>query len=124
MQKLILVGAGGFLGACLRYVVTLNSAKVFGTNFPYGTLIVNVAGGIVIGIIMELSQTTNLITDNMKLLLATGIMGGLTTFSTFSFETVSLFSSGNYMPAILNTGLNVLLSFSGVVLGKYAAHIM
>lgn len=124
MQKLILVGAGGFLGACLRYVVTLNSAKVFGTNFPYGTLIVNVAGGIVIGIIMELSQTTNLITDNMKLLLATGIMGGLTTFSTFSFETVSLFSSGNYMPAILNTGLNVLLSFSGVVFGKYAAHIM
>lgn len=124
MQKLMLVGAGGFLGACLRYVITLNSAKIMGTDFPYGTLIVNITGGIIIGIIMELSQTSNAVSDNMKLFLTTGIMGGLTTFSTFSYETVSFFSRGDYMPAILNTGLNVFLSFSGVVLGKYAAHIM
>lgn len=124
MQKLMLVGAGGFLGACLRYVITLNSAKIMGTDFPYGTLIVNITGGIIIGIIMELSQTSNAVSDNMKLFLTTGIMGGLTTFSTFSYETVSFFSRGDYMPAILNTGLNVFLSFSGVVLGKYAANIM
>ncbi len=124
MQKLMLVGAGGFLGACLRYVITLNSAKIMGTDFPYGTLIVNITGGIIIGIIMELSQTSNAVSDNMKLFLTTGIMGGLTTFSTFSYETVSFFSRGDYMPAILNTGLNVFLSFFGVVLGKYAANIM
>ncbi len=124
MQKLMLVGAGGFLGACLRYVITLNSAKIMGTDFPYGTLIVNITGGIIIGIIMELSQTSNAVSDNMKLFLTTGIMGGLTTFSTFSYETVSFFSRGDYMPAILNTGLNVFLSFFGVVLGKYADNIM
>lgn len=119
MQNIILVGAGGFLGACLRYIVTLNSAKVFGTDFPYGTLIVNVAGGIIIGIIMELSQNSGMVSDDMKLFLTTGIMGGLTTFSTFSYETVSFFAGGNYMLAISNTGLNVFLSFSGVLLGKY-----
>lgn len=124
MQKLMLVGTGGFLGAYLRYVITLNSAKIMGTDFPYGTLIVNITGGIIIGIIMELSQTSNAVSDNMKLFLTTGIMGGLTTFSTFSYETVSFFSRGDYMPAILNTGLNVFLSFFGVVLGKYAANIM
>ncbi len=119
MLNIILVGAGGFLGACLRYIVTLNSAKVFGTDFPYGTLIVNVTGGIVIGIIMEFSQNSGMVSDNMKLFLTTGIMGGLTTFSTFSYETISFFAGGNYILAILNAGLNVFLSFSGVLLGKY-----
>ncbi|HAQ41135.1 MAG TPA: fluoride efflux transporter CrcB [Clostridiales bacterium] len=119
MLNIILVGAGGFLGACLRYIVTLNSAKVFGTDFPYGTLIVNVTGGIVIGIIMELSQNSGMVSDNMKLFLTTGIMGGLTTFSTFSYETISFFAGGNYILAILNAGLNVFLSFFGVLLGKY-----
>jgi len=77
MLNIILVGAGGFLGACLRYIVTLNSAKVFGTDFPYGTLIVNVTGGIIIGIIMELSQNSGIVSDDMKLFLTTGIMGGI-----------------------------------------------
>jgi CrcB protein len=118
MQKLILVGAGGFLGACLRYSITCGSTKIFGSAFPYGTLIVNVTGGIIIGIIMEASSSTNFISENMKLFLATGIMGGLTTFSTFSFETVSFLSSGSYIKAILNISLNLILSLSGVLLGK------
>lgn len=119
MQKLFYVGIGGFIGACLRYIISIYSPKLFGTQLPYGTLIVNVIGGILIGLIMELSLTTDLISPNSKLFLTTGIMGGLTTFSTFSYETVTLFSQGSYILAMLNTGLNIVLSMTGVVVGQF-----
>lgn len=119
MDKVILVGIGGFIGASLRYLISIGTTKWFGNQFPHGTLIVNIAGGLLIGFIFELYISTDLITPNMKLFLTTGIMGGLTTFSTFSYETVTLFSSGNYITGILNTCLNLFLSFGGVALGKY-----
>ncbi len=124
MNKLIYVGIGGFIGACLRYIVSVNSSKLFGTQLPYGTLIVNIAGGILIGLIMEYSLTSDSVSADMRLFLTTGIMGGLTTFSTFSYETVTLFSNGSYMLGTLNTCLNLFLSLGGVVLGKYASHIL
>jgi CrcB protein len=122
MNKLLYVGIGGFIGACLRYMISTNSSKMFGTGFPYGTLIVNVVGGLIIGLIMELSLTTDLISPNLRLFLTTGIMGGLTTFSTFSYETVSLFNDGSYMLGTLNTCLNLFLSLGGVVLGEFISH--
>lgn len=124
MQKLIYVGIGGLIGASLRYIISINSAKLFGTQMPYGTLIVNVLGGFLIGLIMELSLTTDLVSPNLRLFLTTGIMGGLTTFSTFSYETINLFSDGSYILGILNTSLNLFLSLGGVVLGKFVAHII
>lgn len=124
MKQLFYVGIGGFIGACLRYIISLYSSKLLGTQLPYGTLIVNVLGGILIGLIMELSLTTNLISPNLKLFLTTGIMGGLTTFSTFSYETVTLFSNGSYVLAMLNGGLNLFLSIAGVVVGKFIGQII
>lgn len=118
MQKLFYVGIGGFIGASLRYVISASSSRLLGTEFPFGTLIVNFLGGFLIGLIMELSLTPNLISQNLKLFLTTGIMGGLTTFSTFSYETVTLFNNGSFMLAGLNAGLNLFLSLAGVVLGK------
>lgn len=123
MQKLFYVGIGGFLGASLRYLITINSQKFFGNHFPYGTLIVNILGGLFFGLIMEINCTTNLISSDFKLFLTTGIMGGLTTFSTFSYETVSFFTSGNYTLACLNTCLNLFLSLLGIILGKSILHI-
>lgn len=124
MQKLLFVGIGGFIGASLRYLISVNSAKLFGTRLPYGTLIVNVLGAILIGLIIELSLTKSLIPSNLKLFLTTGIMGGLTTFSTFSYETIGLFSAGSSMLATLNIGLNLFLSLSGVVLGQLIARMI
>ena len=124
LQKLIYVGVGGCIGACLRYLISTGSPKVFGNQLPWGTLIVNVVGGILIGFIVQLSSSTNFISPNLKLFLTTGIMGGLTTFSTFSLETVTLFSDGNYMLGSLNAFLNLFLSLGGVVLGKFAANII
>lgn len=122
MQNLIFVGIGGFIGACLRYFVSLSSSKLFGNQLPYGTLIVNILGGILIGLIMEISFTTDLISPNVRLFLVTGIMGGLTTFSTFSYETISLFSDVGYYLGTLNIFLNLFLSLLGVLAGKYISN--
>lgn len=121
MQKVLLVGIGGFLGAALRYIISIGSTKIFGAQFPYGTLIVNVLGGFFIGLIFQLSLTTKLISPDLRLFLTTGIMGGLTTFSTFSYETVNLLSESRYLAVTLNIGLNLFLSLFGVVLGKLTA---
>lgn len=119
LQKIIYVGIGGAIGAVIRYMVTIQSAKMINSNIPIGTLIVNVVGGFLIGIIMELSMSTDLISPNFRIFLTTGIMGGLTTFSTFSYETISLINNGRYMLGITNVLLNVFLSIGGVALASY-----
>jgi fluoride exporter len=124
MQNILCVGLGGFIGASLRYIISINSTKLFGAQFPYGTLIVNVIGGLFIGLIMELCITTNAISPSLKLFLVTGIIGGLTTFSTFSYETVTLFIEDNYVAGMLNTVLNLFLSIAGVVIGKFLIQII
>ncbi|KNY30153.1 CrcB-like protein [Pseudobacteroides cellulosolvens ATCC 35603 = DSM 2933] len=96
MDKILCVGIGGFIGAALRYLISTGAVRVFKSDFSFGTLIVNVIGAVLIGFIMQLSIYPSFITPNMKLFLTTGILGGLTTFSTFSFETVSLYQSGRY----------------------------
>lgn len=118
MQKIIFVGIGGGIGAVIRYLVTIQSTKMINSDFPLGTLIVNVVGGFLIGMIAELSISTDLISPELKLFLTTGIMGGLTTFSTFSLETINLISSGRYFFGIANIFLNLSLSLGGVVLAK------
>ncbi|EHJ02417.1 CrcB-like protein [Clostridium sp. DL-VIII] len=124
MQKIIYVGIGGCIGAILRYIVTMQSAKMMNSSLPIGTLIVNVVGGFLIGMIAELSMSTDLISPNLKLFLTTGIMGGLTTFSTFSLETITLMSDGRYILGMLNVCLNVFLSLGGVVLARLLCRVI
>jgi len=117
LQKVICVGIGGFIGAAMRYLISIQSSKLLNSSIPLGTLIANVLGGFLIGVIMEISMSTDLISPNLKLFLTTGIMGGLTTFSTFSYETISLLGDGKYLLGIGNIFLNLILSLGGVVLG-------
>ncbi len=127
MQKLLLtliVGLGGFLGASFRYFISTLAAKNFGGNFPYGTLIANILGALLIGFIMELSMDSALISSNMKLFLTTGIMGGLTTFSTFSYETISMLSNGNTTLGIENIILNLGCSLLFVIIGQRFAKVL
>ena len=114
--NIICVGCGGFLGAISRYIISIYTSKQFLFKIPLGTLIVNVLGGFLIGFIMELTIKNNFISPQLKLFLTTGIMGGLTTFSTFSYETIVLIKEGNILLAILNILLNLILSLLGVVL--------
>lgn len=119
MEKIIFVGIGGFIGASLRYIISINPPiKLFGVQLPYGTLLVNVIGGLLVGVIMELSISTDWVSPNLKLFLTTGMMGGLTTFSTFSYETIILFNESRYLLGALNICLNLFLSLGAVLVGK------
>ncbi len=93
------VGIGGFLGANARYFLGREIIERYGAAFPWGTLTINVAGSLLIGLIMEfLGQ--RLVTDPVyRLFLVVGFLGGFTTFSSFAFETVTLLDSGKYARA-------------------------
>ncbi|WP_297438927.1 fluoride efflux transporter CrcB [uncultured Clostridium sp.] len=120
----LVVGCGGFIGAALRYLISLWATKGIGAGFPFGTLIVNILGAILIGFFMETSSRTNFISPTARTFLTTGMMGGLTTFSTFSFETMTIFSHGSIGLGSLNIGLNLVLSLVGVVIGQFIAKIL
>ena len=118
LQKILFVGLGGFAGASLRYIVMLASVGLFGERMLWGTMIVNAVGGLLAGIVMELGIASELISPAMRLFLMTGILGGFTTFSAFSWETMSLFSDGSWLRASLNILLNMALSLGAVMLGR------
>ncbi|MEA4816070.1 MAG: fluoride efflux transporter CrcB [Lachnospiraceae bacterium] len=117
MIKVLYVGIGGCIGSMLRYFISFYAPKLFGSQLPYGTLIVNVVGGVLIGFLMDLCML-NEVPHELRLFLTTGIIGGFTTFSTFSYETVNFFYAGDFLPGFLNMGLNLFLGFGGVILGK------
>ncbi|MDR1564545.1 MAG: fluoride efflux transporter CrcB [Oscillospiraceae bacterium] len=120
MLEFIIVGLGGFLGTCLRFALTKLTAKL-PIEIPCGTLISNVAAGLFIGFILGLEQQSTAISPKVRLFLTTGFMGGLSTFSTFSAETVKLFQEGKPWLAAGNMLLNLALSLAAVVLGMWCA---
>lgn len=118
MLPFVAVGVGGALGACLRYIISISLSKFFG-SFPYATLLSNVIAGFFIGVVIEFDRQTSLLSPNARLFLTTGILGGLSTFSTFSLETIDSFRSGQTLVASINIALNLGLSLLCVVLGSY-----
>lgn len=114
---LLSIGMGGFIGAILRYSISNWVNISYGSsNFPYGTLTVNVIGSFMIGFFFLYFQQINL-SVYQKSLLITGLLGALTTFSTFSLETVLLLQHEQYLKAFSNVVLNVLFSVGATFLG-------
>lgn len=124
MLKIVLVGFGGMLGSVLRYLMNLYAPKVLGPEFPFVTLFVNVLGGVFIGFVMGLSQSYEDFSPELRLFLTTGIAGGFTTFSAFSYETMNLLTSDTYWVGIWNIACNVLLSLVAVFVGKSLAQLL
>ncbi len=122
MTKLALIGLGGFIGANLRYLISVALAQLLGTGFPYGTLAVNGIGSFVLGLVMALSQLLPFGTE-LRLFVGTGMMGALTTFSTFSYETLEMLRTANYGLAASNILLNLSISFVAVWLGWTVARL-
>jgi CrcB protein len=108
-MEYIWVGIGGFLGANARYILGGTVANRLGTTFPYGTLIVNLTGAVVIGILLTL-LTDRVVTDpHWRQLTVVGFLGGYTTFSSYTFEAIGLMQSGRWTSALLYViGSNVL----------------
>ena len=117
LEKWLLVMLGGSLGAASRYGVSLLSARFFGPQFPYGTMLVNLAGCFLIGLLFALADRSRLLTPDVRLLLITGYLGALTTFSTFSLETVSAGRAGLTLQALTNILINNLGGLSLTWLG-------
>lgn len=115
-QALLLVALGGALGSVARHLASLGVARWSGPGFPWGTLFVNIAGSLLIGLVMAWVLKAGEARENMRLLLVTGVLGGFTTFSSFSWETWRLLEDGRLAAA----GANILLSVGLCLLGTAA----
>ncbi len=116
MNKVWLVFIGGGIGAATRYGTTLLAGKWFGTGFPWGTLIVNLGGCFLIGIILGLAEKSNLIQPSTRLFFVTGFLGGLTTFSSYALESIVALRSSTYL-ALANIAANNLIGLALVACG-------
>lgn len=117
MEKLLLVAVGGSIGSCARYLVSMWSSGRFGVGFPYGTLIVNIVGSFIIGAFMSAATERFIINPNWRFLIVVGFCGGLTTFSSFSYETLKLLEDTDLNLAMLNIFANMVLGFLATWLG-------
>ena len=120
-MQFLWIGLGGFLGANARYIVALWAAGRWGTGFPYGTLIANVAGCFLIGFFLTLATEWLTIPTEVRLFVAVGFLGGFTTFSSFGFETLQLVEQSRWGAAALNIFADVVLGLIGVVTGIFLA---
>jgi CrcB protein len=122
MQTVLFIAGFGALGCLARYYLSSWVYALMGRGFPYGTLAVNIVGAFFIGFVMELSLRSTLISTNLRVGLTIGFMGGLTTFSTFSFETFKLLEDGQFVVALTNVLMSVfvclLLTWLGIIVAR------
>lgn len=123
MKIILAIGIGSFIGGIARYLVTILVQSKTATAFPYGTLLVNIAGCFLIGLVYSLSEKGGLSVD-WRLFLATGILGGFTTFSAFSMETVFMLREGLLSTALLYVTLSVFLGFAATALGFFSFKLL
>jgi CrcB protein len=117
MMGFLIVFLGGGIGAALRHGVNLGSARLLGTAFPYHTLIINVTGSLVMGLIAGYFALKGDSSQSWRLFLTTGILGGYTTFSAFSLDAALLYERGELGLAALYVGASVALSIGGLFAG-------
>jgi CrcB protein len=122
VERLLLIAVGGAFGTVIRYLVGGLALQWLGAGFPYGTLIVNMTGAFLIGLVQALAADTALVPESTRLFLATGMLGGLTTYSAFSYETAHLLELQAWHLAAINvvvtTVLCLVLCFLGIGAGR------
>lgn len=116
MQSLIYIALGGGLGAVARHLVSEASKRYAGTSFPYGTMTVNILGSLLMGLLIGWLVTKQA-GENLKLFLATGFLGGFTTFSAFSLDAINLLERKAYTPFMLYVGGSVIIAIMALWVG-------
>ena len=124
MFHLLLVAVGGAIGASLRHFVNLGSLRLLGPGFPWGTMAINIAGSLVMGVFIELLARRFNASNEVRLFVATGILGGFTTFSAFSLDFAVLWERGATIPALGYAIVSVVGSIIALFLGLWLARTL
>lgn len=124
MQVALLIAGLGALGCVTRYYLSGWTYDLFGRSFPYGTFAVNILGAFAIGLIMEFGMRSTLLPANLRIGLTIGFLGGLTTFSTFSYETFKLLEDGELFMATTNVLVSVVVCLTFTWLGIHTARYL
>ena len=117
MLQLLVIGCGGAVGALMRYGLGLRIGLLTGSAFPWGTLFVNIVGCFLAGLLLTLFVTRIPLSDLLRNGLQIGLLGGFTTFSAFSLDTIALFGQGLWFRGLLYIVTSVIVSLLGAYLG-------
>jgi len=124
MQMVLFIAGFGALGCLTRYYLSGWAYDLLGRSFPYGTLLVNILGAFIIGLVMEFGMRSTLLPATLRIGLTIGFLGGLTTFSTFSYETFRLLEDGELFVATANVLVSVVICLVFTWLGIHAARAL
>ena len=119
MTNLLLVAAGGAIGASLRHLSGMAAVRLFGTGFPWGTLFVNVFGSFLMGLFIAWMVKKTGVYNDVRLFMATGILGGFTTFSAFSLDVANMVERGAMSSAFIYIAASVIISLAAVFIGLW-----
>lgn len=124
MARFLWICLGGAVGTGARYLLSGWVLRTAGPGFPYGTLAVNVIGSFLLGLIMQVSLSTESISPTLRLTLTTGVMGGFTTYSTFNYETLQFLQEGSWLFGFMNLGITVVACLAAGLLGVVAGRLL
>lgn len=124
MNAFLVVFIGAGIGGMLRHGVNISALRILGSNFPYGTIAVNIVGSLIMGLAVEYFALKADPGQTWRLFLTTGMLGGFTTFSAFSLDTAVLIERGAIAPAVFYVFSSLACSLAGLFLGLYAVRYM
>lgn len=117
--SVLLVALGGALGSVCRYLAGVGAGRLLGPDFPFGTMIVNIFGSFFMGLFIELLAVRFDGSESLRLFVAVGILGGFTTLSSFSLDSVVLFERGAIAAAAVYVGASIMLSLAALIAGLH-----
>ncbi len=124
LKQVLIIGMGGFIGSVARFYVSRINLLTDFLSIPFGTLLVNVSGSFILGLLTGIATKSPLLTSEWRLFLMVGLCGGFTTFSTFTNENLTMLHNGQYLGILIYTGLSIVLGFLAVFLGYVTSNLL
>jgi CrcB protein len=124
VTRLLLICLGGAVGTGTRYLLGGLVVRWLGPDFPYGTLLINVLGSLLVGLVQQVGLSTLLVPDTLRLVLTIGVLGGFTTYSSFSYETLKLVEAGSWVGATVYVALTTALCLGCCAVGLSLGRVL